>query len=59
MKKLQLSKETLHVLSNQDAENLAGGLPAYTQRFCPSEQLCHNVTLAVPTVCHYRDCVAE
>ena len=52
MKKLQLSKETLRVLSDQDAENLAGGLPLYTQRFC-------QMTLAVPTVCHYRDCVAE
>lgn len=58
MKKLQLSKETLRVLSDQDTENLAGGLPVYTQRFCPSEQFC-RMTMAVPTVCHYRDCVAE
>lgn len=56
MKKLELSTETLRVLSSQDAENLAAGIPVtYTVQVCPTER---DATLCVPTVCHARDCGA-
>lgn len=54
MKKLELSKETLRVLSSQDSEGLAAGLPVtYTDLICPTQR---DFTLCVPTVCHARDC---
>lgn len=55
MKKLELSKETLRVLSNQDTTGLMAGLPVtYTDLICPTER----ATLCLPTVCHARDCGA-
>ena len=55
MKKLRLSKETLQVLSEQASDQVQGGMAkTYTDLWCPTER---DVTLCVPTVCHYRDCV--